>query len=1147
MRRYPTLLTVTALVVALTPAIQIAHVSDAVADTTFTADFEAYSAGTEITNQYPFVTFDSVNVVGDGFSYGSAPSDHTIAVSGPLNPVVDTDGPHTGSNDGRVGCPGEFCTSGTFGLLNYSADSLSMYVGDSAQSTVTVELDAYDGNGNYLDHSTVSTSGTGAKTLISYTAPAGHSIGYFVVRLVGTGNATNLDIDDFSISVPAGSVPTVGVSAGAGSYEVGKDGTIEIPLTIHRINGATGDVDIDVEGFTAHVTGSATDPGTGTSSTLTVSADHTAPLTDVPLTISASATDTNSQPANTVQIDVITPISFAAPIGITSQTCEPNTFTVEAQVAPGEPGSTVAFSTSFLPATTGLTASATTPITISSGIADTSVHVSSTGGGVDTTLKVTALLLNGDSATANIKVTREAPDITAVDAIDNGAHGPVAGNLAMTPRAQGPGTTIEVYGHGFCDTATVFVGNDHAGVSATVKHKSNGQGPYDYIRIETPRLATSGAVTVEAGSPSVTSAASAASLVVDSYRNTNGWQFHNFDPTLIFDDLVQAYGTDQTYIHIDPCGFFTLGFGHCSVDLVPDPTAYIFLGIAQASMESGTCFGFSLSTQRLLEGIDSLPGNLPSIFDEPAPDTDHDAQANHGVQPVLDLLKADHLMQLSDEFLTQWGPKAQALQLADPSVVTPALASDIENILSAGRFPMIEMNDNGEGHVVVAYDIVQTGTGTFDVYVYDSNDQFQPSENTDGSGHASAVNNAVIHLTTNGQWSLASTVENDGSTPFHGGPGGLVVTDPQIIPKVPHLGSFSGAAVPGSLFSSNSAPGSASKSSAATITQVSSGGRTLYGSGGGLNMNPSTRLAAMPMPGFVSGSTASVGQLIDVGKHVHSLKVSTTGSKTGGATLTYVQGAYAGEVQTSTTSGAKQGGSFDSNAGTVGYTGTTTNPVTLDVARTGTTDEHDVSVTVASPGSADALTLGAGKGAVTLSHTGAATTFTITLSGNTKGGLPQTFTGKPIALGANQSAHVDSISWGRSGGTVKVKIGGKTITLHNLTAKPRGAKITTLHVSKKSKKTIDGVLKVKLPKLPTGSQAIAVWFVHNGHKLLATHRVVLSIGKPSVTSNWLIKLSKHKKWRHKRLTFTAVVVTIAVHGGAEKAASSHRSTHYRVP
>ena len=61
-----------------------------------------------------------------------------------------------------------------------------------------------------------------------------------------------------------------------------------------------------------------------------------------------------------------------------------------------------------------------------------------------------------------------------------------------------------------------------------------------------------------------------------------------------------------------------------------------------------------------------------------------------------------------------------------------------------------------------------------------------------------------------------------------------------------------------------------------------------------------------------------------------------------------------------------------------------------------------------------------------------------------------------------------------------MKIGAKTIMLHNLTAKPNGAKITKLHVSSKGKKPSTRVLKAKLPKLPTGSQAIALWFVHKG-------------------------------------------------------------------
>lgn len=1155
MRRTVVLIAVTAAVAAFMPGLPSVNALTVHpdADTVYSADFEGFPLGTEITDQYPFVSFDSFGVTGDGFTYGTPdPANDVVLASG--NPLTVNDNAHSGSSAGEVECGAEFCTAGVFGLLNYAADAISVYVGDSVTSGVKVQLDAYDANKNYLTSASVTSSGVGAQTLLNYTAPAGKDIAYFDLYLVGTGNETYLDLDDLSISVPAGSVPTVGVSAPASSYEIGQDGTIEIPLTIHRINGATGDVDLDVEGFTSHVTGSATDPGTGNTSTLTISADHTAPATTVPITITASATDTNSQPPLTIDVQPIPPISFAAPTKVKSQTCQSNTFTVEAQVAPGEPGSSVAFSTAFAPSTTGLTASATTPIAISSGLADSSVHVVSTGDGVPTDLIVTAQLSNGDSSSWGTAIERDPPSITSVDAIDKSANGtPVGGTQATTPRAGQNGTTLEIYGHGFCDTATVFVGNDQAGVSATVQHKSNNQGPYDYIRITTPRLATTGKVSVQTGSPSATSAASSTALSVDSYRNTNAWSFHNFNPNLTFDDLTQAFGQDQTYLHVDPCGALSLGAVHCSAYIVQDPTAYALLGIAQASMENGTCFGLALSTQRILEGIDTLPGNPKNIFAVPEPNIDHDLQAIHGKQPVLDLLKADHLMQLSDQFIEQWSTASTALWLAglnNASTVNTTLANDIAAVFSKGRYPLISMQDQS-GHVVVAYDLEQTGPGTYDVYVYDSNDEFVPSEDSDAGQHQANVDNAVIHLAANGDWSLASTPENDDVTPWHGGPGGLVVTDPAIIPKVPSLASFSGAAPPGVLFSSNSSPSSTSKGSSAAITQVSSGGRTLFTSGGALNSNAATRLEAAPLGPFVSNPAAKTtlgehGELIGIAKSVHNINVTTTGAKNGPATLTYVQKGYAGEVHTTAATGLQQAGTFNSKSGTVGFAGTSSHPVTLDVTRSTKSDTHDVTVSLAKPGSADTLTLSGGKGAVTLSHTGGATTFSITLSGSQPKGLPQTFTSKSIKIGAGKSAHISGISWGHADGTVTVRVDGKSIVLHNLTKAAHGVKLTHVHVSRKGAHTLDAVLNAKLPALPKGSQAFAVWLVRFGHKLLATHQVALRNATRSITSKWLINLAKHKKWRHKRLTFTASVIAIAVHAGNETTAVGHRTTRYRV-
>ena len=128
-------------------------------------------------------------------------------------------------------------------------------------------------------------------------------------------------------------------------------------------------------------------------------------------------------------------------------------------------------------------------------------------------------------------------------------------------------------------------------------------------------------MTVTAGSPAA-SGNSSSSLTVDSYRNTDAFNFQNFDPVLTFQDLTDAFGEKQTYINVNVCGFLTLGLAQCSVAIVPDPVALAMLLIAQKTMATGTCFGFSLTDQRLLGGeidLTSLPRTGDLIYDLDAP------------------------------------------------------------------------------------------------------------------------------------------------------------------------------------------------------------------------------------------------------------------------------------------------------------------------------------------------------------------------------------------------------------------------------------------------------------------------------------------------------------------------------------------------
>jgi hypothetical protein len=287
--------------------------------------------------------------------------------------------------------------------------------------------------------------------------------------------------------------------------------------------------------------------------------------------------------------------------------------------------------------------------------------------------------------------------------------------------------------------------------------------------------------------------------------------------------------------------------------------------------------------------------------------------------------------------------------------------------------------------------------------------------------------------------------------------------------------------------------------------------------------------------------------LVAVEGSVQRVRATTDGTKSGPATITFIKGGYAGEVQGSTSLGSVQTDSFSAQSGNAGFAGASSKPITIDVSRASGSTQHHVTVSLAKAGTADYLTLGSGTGVVTLSHSGPATRFTLGLTGSAPNGLPETFTTRPISIGANQSAHLGGIKWGATGGRLTVKIGGREITVHNLTPAPRAANITRLHVARKGRRKLDVSLKAKLPSLPTGSQAFVVWLVHRGHKLLASHHTALPASKRAVSTRWLIALAKHKNLRHKKLRFTAVVLTIAIHGATERAATKTRSVGLRVP
>jgi hypothetical protein len=870
---------------------------------------------------------------------------------------------------------------------------------------------------------------------------------------------------------------------------------------------------------------------TDTATALTLDVADNVPSGNYPISLSASATGATSQAPAVITLSiapavVVSPPSTAVQVGA----CGNRSVSLAADVGPGLTGP-LTFTVDASTLAAGLSASFNpAQANVVSGGATTELDLSSTGGGGTSAIRVTAALPDGASATFNVPVQQTGPQITSISLF--------GGSVAYTPRAQHPGSTVEIYGNNFCNSATVAFGNDHATVVAAVKQNNL----YDYIRVTTPRDATSGPVTVTAGSPAV-SGTSPQSLTVDSFRNEEAFNFHNFETGFSIDDLTNAFGSQQTYINVNVCGFLTLGLANCSVSTgIPDPVAAAWLGIADAALQGGTCFGISLTDQRLLAGeldVKSFPRSADNVYGLNGPATSGSNSWAGGSEPLLEVLKAQHLQQFSTEFLSTWLSHASAQSVETGSQVVSAVASEIEKVFAAGRYPLIELNDGngGGGHVVVAYDITPDTDGGYDIYVYDSNNPYTSNEDTDGAAHAAAVAASVIDLESNGTWQLASTTEpaSSGGGPFQGGPSAIVVTDPAALPLHPTLATLGGIA-PGLLFSSAGAPGSAGGGvrGAGRVTQLTGpGGKTLYNANGTLDTNRATRLDAAPFaPLVAAGESASARpQLFVVGQDVHQLSVSTAGTRRGSSTETFVDGGFAGSVSSSALTGAHQQVTFAAASGTVGFTGTTPAPLSLAVNQASATGSRTVQVSsVGALGGTVNLTLDPGNGAVTVSHRGGAAAITITLSGQLRGGLPTSFTSGPVSVGPDQAVTLSKVSWGGlATDRLSVRVGDRTLVLRNQLKLARLATITTLHAMPAAHHTVRLVVDGRFGRLlAPGSTAFVVWLVHRGKRVIAQHSAALLLKDKGFSSSWTVHLGKATG-----LSFSAEVVAVAVRGTAE--------------
>ncbi len=702
---------------------------------------------------------------------------------------------------------------------------------------------------------------------------------------------------------------------------------------------------------------------------------------------------------------------------------------------------------------------------------------------------------------ANVIVERAPPTISAIT--------PLKGH---TPKQLLGGTEVTLTGEGFCPGSTVRFGNP----AATVQASSVSAGG-TALKAVVPRLATSGTVTVASGGATQTAPSP---MTIDSYRNVNGYQFHNYSPYVTFSQLTEAFGAEQTEIKIDLC--WPLG---CTITL-PNPIALIVQVIADNGLNSGACFGMSLSSQRLLEGYKQLntlpPGNASDVFG---------LSAASGPTPALtNFINARHVSQLSTEFLSHFFGTETEQGASGGVAMSKKVFDEIKEAFSRGEYPLVALEEGGRGHVVIAYDL-EGAPGDYYIDVYDSNDPFGQNGSEEGEGNASHheanVISSRIHIGSDGEWELPSTGIKGGVT-------GLVVTDPGTFPTRPSMVGGPGSI--GYLFTSNSSDGGSAPASSQVTQLEDASGHKLLGPDGQPNPDPATRPEAVQFGGLVGARAAATSAVASqsylLAARAGAFKETVTGEASGNDTHTLLGNGFASQVSTGARNGAKDTLGFTSSSPQVSFTTTAGHkPLSLALVKTTHGQARTVQLTTTSfGGGGDSLVLSGSAGALTFSHRGAAATFSLTLSAAGRDGAPETFSSGRIRIGKGATATVSGIRWSKlAGSTLHVRVGGHRLTLRNHSRRVRLARVRALSARRAGAHRVALKISAALHRLPAGSSLAYSWVVRRGGRVIAHHAVIRSAAHRSAT--YTLKGLSHGSYR--------VIGTVAVlaHSGLTTQAS----------
>ncbi len=251
-------------------------------------DFEQHPPGTVLVAEYA-----DAGGPGQGVVFGPLPG------GGPgegLKPVVRAPGeglPTSGTNVADFGtCVGcEFFTPRTTATFATPRSRVSMSVGylgapafchrllPNAIGCAEVTVRAVDADGAVVAQATARVvRGGGVRTPLAVATPAATIVGVEITGRPAIDDSKPLAIDDLTLETPPGPpTPDITLNPSVTDLIVPQGGSRAVAVTIGRLGGSAGDVDLTAEGLPDGVTAAFTpDPAGGGQTTLTLTASPTA-------------------------------------------------------------------------------------------------------------------------------------------------------------------------------------------------------------------------------------------------------------------------------------------------------------------------------------------------------------------------------------------------------------------------------------------------------------------------------------------------------------------------------------------------------------------------------------------------------------------------------------------------------------------------------------------------------------------------------------------------------------------------------------------------------------------------------------------------------------------------------------------------------